>query len=157
MLKKTILFSIFVFFFSYCSVSASGFQIKTIGGLDMDGVTVNHVWYSSNSPVITGITEAYSDVNIDVDSTPDKVTASSDGTWIYHSSLTEGDHTITFTSNGSAITKTITIGNVPADIGALPKAETPTVGNTTPTIILTLTGFFLLLVFPLIKKYSFSS
>lgn len=156
MKKLLISFSVFLvisIFFSP-NVLASGFQLKSIGALDMDGVTVDHIWYSNGTTSITGIAEAYSDVKVKVDSGAEEtVSASSDGTWIYHANLAEGDHTLSFTnSGGSLISKTLTIGNIPADIGALPKAETPTVGNIGPTMVLVLMGLVLALIPVLIFK-----
>lgn len=141
----------FLFLFS-ATVFASGFQLKTIGALDVDGVTAPHIWYSSGGPAITGITTAYTDVEVSVDGVAQpKVSGSSDGTWIYHASLAEGDHTLVFTSIGSTITKTLTIGTVPANVGALTKAETPTVGNIAPTIIFLLLGMGFILTYPVLK------
>ena len=152
-MKKIIpLFVLMLLFLFPQKVLASGFQIKTIGALDMDGVTYGHIWYTTTNPLITGITTANTDVNISVDGNAEKVSADSDGNWIFHSSLGEGDHTLTFTSRGSTITKTLTIGNVPENIGALPKAQTPTVGNLTPTVILFVSGTLLILAYPLLKK-----
>lgn len=150
MRKRFVFLFVLFLVFSSRSVFASGFQIKTIGALDMDGVTASHIWYSNTNPVITGTTIASSDVEINADGKVEKISASSDGTWIYHSTVSEGDHTLTFTSNGSTITKTITIGSIPANVGALTKAETPTVGNTFPTIILFSIGA-LFLIYPLVK------
>lgn len=148
-MKKFLIFFLVLvlpLFFS-SKVLASGFQLKSIGALDMDGVTISHIWYSNGTTTITGLTEAYSDIKVKVDSVAEEtVSASSDGTWIYHANLSDGDHTLSFTNSaGSVISKTLTIGNVPADIGALPKAETPTVGNITPTAVLFLGGLFLIL------------
>lgn len=152
MKKKIFLVFLLVFLLSSVKVFASGFQLKTIGALDVDGVTAGHVWYSSGSPTITGITTAYTDVEVSVDGVAQpKVSASSDGTWIYHASMAEGDHTLVFTSIGSTITKTLTIGTVPENVGALTKATTPTAGNITPTLML----FSLAFLFLLPASYTF--
>lgn len=151
MKKKILLIFLFFFFVSTMTVFASGFQLKTIGALDVDGVTASHIWYSSGSPTITGITTAYTDVEVSVDGVAQpKVSGSSDGTWIYHASLAEGDHTLVFTSIGSTITKTLTIGTVPANVGALTKAETPTVGIITPTLVFLFLGTILILTYPVL-------
>lgn len=141
-------------------VSAGGFQLKTIGALDMDGVTISHIWYLNGSCSITGLAEAYSDIKVKVDQNAEEtVSANSDGTWIYHANLASGDHSLTFTDkNGSVISKTLTIGNIPENIGALPKAETPTVGEITPTAVMFFGGlFFLFVSFLLLRRGRFST
>lgn len=132
------------------SAFASGFQLKTIGVLDVDGVTANHIWYSNGNTTITGITTAYSEVEISADGAVQKINADSSGNWIFHASLAEGDHNLVFTSGGSSISKTLTIGKVPENIGSLSKAETPTVGISFPTIALFLLGIVLLFPIPLL-------
>jgi len=138
-----LIFSSFGIIFT-SSAFASGFQLKTIGVLDVDGVTANHIWYSNGNTTITGITTAYSEVEINVDGVAQKINADSSGNWISHVSLAEGDHNLVFASGGSSISKTLTIGNMPENIGTLPKASTPTVGNITPTVFLLLLGICLI-------------
>jgi len=152
MKKKFIYFICLISFFLVPQIIfASGFQLKTLGALDLDGVTVDHIWYSAQNPTITGIAPASSEVKITVDGVDQQVTADSSGNWIFHPTLIDGDHTLVFTNAGSTtITKTITIGNIPENIGALPKAETPTVGNITPTIIFLTIGIILLISSPIV-------
>lgn len=154
---KFIFFSILFFLILSQEVFGSGFQLKTIGTLDMDGVTYNHIWYSNGNCLITGITQPNSTVTLKIDQeAPQSATADAQGNWSFQVSLSQGDHTLTFTdSSGAVITKTLTIGNIPSNIGTLPKAETPTVGFFTPTILLSLIGF-LLIIFPFSKKRIFS-
>ena len=154
---KKIVFTLTFFIFKIIfisSVLASGFQLKTIGALDVDGVTTNHIWYTNGNITFTGIAIPNSEIEVSVDGTIQKINADSSGNWIFRASLAEGDHNLVFTSGGSSISKTLTVGNVPENIGSLPKASTPTVGNIYPTMILLLLGggFFLPLPFLFLKK-----
>lgn len=152
-----------IFCFLYLSfplkIFASGFQLKSIGVLNMDGVTVNHIWYSNGNCQITGVAQPNSSVRVKVDQNPEEtVQVNTEGVWIYNASLSQGDHQIVFTdSTGAVIAKTLTIGNIPKNIGALPKAETPTVGNAFPLVLFSFLGI-IFLIFPLIylKKFKFS-
>lgn len=151
MREKILWLSLLLFFISFASVvHASGFQIKTIGVLDVDGVNASHLWYTNGNTTITGITTAYSEVEISVDGSSQKINADSSGGWIFHANLSDGDHNLIFTSNSSSITRTLTIGkNLPTNLGTLPKAETPTVGNLRPTLMFLTLGGLLLFLSPL--------
>jgi hypothetical protein len=140
-----------IFFFvlllgSPLPILASGFQLKTVGVMDVDGVTYDHLWYTGGNVTFTGIALADASVTATIDGTGSSVTADSSGNWSYSTSLAAGDHTVSFTSNESTISFTLTIGEVPAGVGGLPTATTPTAGTITPTLLVIgsgLTLFFL--------------
>ena len=117
-------------------ILASGFQLKTVGALNVDGVSYKHLWYTNSQLTFTGITLANAQITATIDGSTSTVTANSSGNWSFAATLSGGDHQVSFTSNGSTIAFTLTIGKeIPAGVGGLPTAETPTVGTVTPTII----------------------
>lgn len=138
--------------FSFVSkTSASGFALKTVGALNVDGITYKQLWYTNGNLSFTGIALANTQVTATIDSTSNNVTSDSSGNWSYGATLANGDHQVSFSSGGSSIDFTLTIGQVPEGIGSLPTTQTPTVGIITPTILLLSLG--VLLVFsPLLKK-----
>lgn len=113
---------------------ASGFQLKTIGVMNVDGTTLNHLYYSSTNVTFTGEAVANATVTAQINSFSESVTADSSGSWSYSGILNNGDNIVSFTSNDSTISFTLTIGEVPAGVGSLTKSETPTVGTATYTI-----------------------
>jgi hypothetical protein len=119
--------------------------------MSVDGVTYDHLWYSSGSVTFTGIGLASAEVTATINSVSETVTADTAGDWSYSTTLADGDHVVSFTSSESTISFTLTIGEVPADVGSLPTAETPTAGVVTPTIILGSLGLALV-VFPLFLR-----
>lgn len=123
---------------------AAGFQLKTVGALSVEGVTYTQLWYSNGSVTFTGIALENAQVTATIDGTSETVTADASGNWSYTANLTDGDHQVSFASNESTISFTLTIGSVPETVGSLPTAETPTVGTVTPTIVFLFLGTFLL-------------
>lgn len=106
----------------------------------MEGVTYDHLWYTSTNVTFTGITTANAAVTANINGTSGSATADASGNWSYTTTLNEGDNSVSFTSNESTISFTLTIGEVPEGVGGLPEAETPTVGTIEPTIIFLLLG-----------------
>lgn len=117
------------------TVFASGFQLKTIGALNVDGVTYSHLWYSSTNVTFTGITPAGTDVTATIDGAANAATVDAGGNWTYTTTLTEGDHPVQFSSSAGSVSFTLTIGATPDGVGALTPPATPTVGIISPTII----------------------
>lgn len=127
-------------------VFASGFQLKTIGDMSVDGVTYDQLWYSSGDVTFTGIAGASEAVTIVIDGTSSSVTSGADGNWNYSTTLAEGDHVMSFASSGGSVAFTLTIGATPEGVGALTPAETPTVGVSWPTMTLIASGMGLLVL-----------
>lgn len=135
------------------SLYAAGFQLKTVGALNVEGVTYTQLWYSNGNVTFTGIALENAEITATIDGTSETITADASGNWSYTASLADGDHQISFASNESTVSFTLTIGEVPANVGALPTAETPTVGIISPTLGLLLFGmFFLLSAFYFLKR-----
>lgn len=133
-------------------IHASGFQLKTIGNLNVSGVNLSQIWYTNgNNLGFTGLALENAAVIANIDGTAATVNADAAGNWSYMTSLSEGDHQINFTSNESTIAFTLTIGEPATGAGSLPTTETPTVGIMTPTIIAFISGLFLTFL-PLILK-----
>ncbi|OGG04924.1 hypothetical protein A2Z33_06525 [Candidatus Gottesmanbacteria bacterium RBG_16_52_11] len=124
---------------------ASGFQVKTVGSMNVDGVTYDHLWYTSGNVTFTGIGVAGSAVTATVDGTGNAVTVDADGNWSFATTLTEGDHSISFSSDAGSRSFTLTIGPVPEGVGALTPAEVPTAGAIGPTLAAISAGSALLL------------
>ena len=142
--KLLILFTLTFFLIFPQSLFAAGFQLKTVGSLDVEGVTYTQLWYSSGNVTFTGTALENAQVTATIDGTSETVTADASGNWSYTTSLADGDHQVSFTSNESTLAFTLTIGAVPEDVGSLPAAETPTVGLISPTIILLFAGILII-------------
>lgn len=152
LLKIPLFFLLALLLLTPKTVLASGFQLKTVGALDVDGVTYKHLWYTNgNNLLFTGVALQNTQVTATIDGASNTTTADSSGSWSYSKTLTGGDHQISFSSGGSSVSFTLTIGEVPANIGSLSKVESPTVGTITPTIALLSFGV-LLASYPLIVK-----
>jgi len=116
---------------------AGTFSLKTIGALNVDGVSYKHYWYTNGNLTFSGSSLENAQITATIDGTSQTITADSSGNWSHHVSLADGDHDISFTSNGSTITFVLTIGeNIPENVGAISTPETPTVGTILPTLIL---------------------
>lgn len=126
-------------------VLASGFQVKTVGALNVEGITYNHLWYTDGNVTFSGVALQNAQITATMDGNNQTATADASGNWSYSTTLTNGDHSISFASDGSTVSFTLTIGEVPADIGNLPAASTPAVGIVTPTFLLLFLGTFLIL------------
>jgi len=146
------LLTFFLCLFFSPSVLAAGFQLKSVGGLNTEGATLSHLWYSNSSVTFTGTALGNATVTATIDGTTNTATADASGNWSYSTTLAEGDHQISFSSDGSTISFTLTIGQPPADIGSLPTATTPTAGNATPTIIFLSSGGLLILSFLFLSR-----
>ena len=134
---------------------ASGFQLKRVGALNVDGVTYNHLWYTDGKLTFSGIALANSSVTATIDSTTSAVTADSSGNWSYGATLADGDHQVSFSPKEGSVSFTLTIGkNLPPGVGQLPSAQTPTVGIVTPTVVILFSGMFLVFSSLLLKKWS---
>ena len=134
-----LLISVLVLLFPQ-TLLAAGFQLKTVGGLNVEGVTYNQLWYSSTSVTFTGTALQDAIVTATINGTSGTTTADASGNWSYSATLNEGDNTVSFESGGSTVSFTLTIGEVPADVGGLTAAQTPTVGMTTPTLVFVFLG-----------------
>ncbi|MBI2464842.1 hypothetical protein HYV64_01750 [Candidatus Shapirobacteria bacterium] len=124
---------------------ASGFHLKLIGNADTGGRQISHWWYSSSKPVFSGEAMPGAAVVFDIDGSALEINADSSGNWNFAAQepLSDGDHQITITSDGSTIKFTLTIGNgnVNWDSVQNGSSETlPTVGTSLPTILLFITG-----------------
>ena len=152
-MRRFLIWSIILvlFFIFPLSIFASGFQLKTVGALNVDGVTYDQLWYSSESVTFTGTSLENAQITATIDGASETTTADASGSWSYSTTLSAGDHQISFTSQESTISFTLTIGDVPADVGGLSTTETPTVGTAIPTIISIALGMSLI-IFPFILK-----
>lgn len=144
-----------LFLLSAKTISAGGFSLKTVGALDVDGSSYKHFWYTDGSLNFTGSALQNAQITAIVDGQSSTLNADGSGNWSHFASLADGDHNISFSSAGSTISFVLTIGrNIPEDVGAIAKAETPTVGTVSYTVGLFLVGMVLLFLPILIKRAS---
>lgn len=122
------------------SLFAAGFQLKTVGGLNVDGVTYDHLWYTNTNITFTGTALQNATITATINGAGGTAIADASGNWSYTATLNQGDNTVSFESGGSMISFTLSIGEVPAEVGGLTAAQTPTVGTTTPTLVLIFLG-----------------
>lgn len=120
-------------------VMASGFNLKSIGSVETNGM-VSHWWYTSPNPKLKGESLPTVAVDVSIDGETETVPTSSDGEWEYQSTkLTTGDHEVVLKSGDSTISFRLTIGTDTVDWDAVGKGSTkalPVAGSTETTIVL---------------------
>lgn len=127
-------------------VWASGFAITSIGEVSTNGKYYSKFWHTSLAPTIRGVALPGADILVDIDGTQVQIAADSSGDWVYTPPVqTDGDRVFTFTSNGSTIKTTITLGKTNVDWskaigGDDATTNLPSVGNPWPTAVLLLAG-----------------
>ena len=145
MLKSLVIaLALCLFFFS--SVSAAGFQLKSIGALDVTGAVSQEWWYTTANPSLSGITTPGSTVTVNIDSVDYQALVDGAGTWSFNpTTLAEGDHTISLNSSAGSQSFTLHISqNIPADVTAPTPKDLPVVGSGDQTIWLLLGALFIL-------------
>lgn len=140
-----LVFFIMLFGLVKSNVLASGFNIKSIGAVNTSGLQLSHWWYTNSNPTIVGEAPSGSSVSISIDGTETTVTADESNNWSYTTGgLSDGDHSIAVSNNGSTISFTLTTGanNVNWDaVAKTPSQTLPTVGIILPTVLLSASGF----------------
>ena len=152
-----VLVMVCLFGLSTNKVLASGFNLKSIGSVNTSGRQISHWWYSSSNPTFVGEAPSGSTVIINVDGSETSVTADGSNNWSYSTgSLSNGDHSVSISNNGSTISFTLTAGaenvnwdTVNADAGT---TTLPTVGIVIPTMIFSGTGAGLVILAKRILK-----
>jgi len=146
-------FSLFYFLlfslYNYTPVSAAGFNLKSISGVNTDGKIYSRWYYTGLQPTFSGEAPGSSAVDIIIDGQSYQTAANAAGEWQFTvpAALTAGDHTVVLKNNGSEINFTLTLGkeNVNWDEISQGGGETlPTVGIISPTIISLLGGLSLI-------------
>lgn len=127
-------------------VSASGFQLKFIGGLDVTGAVSKEWWYTTANPKLSGISSAGSAVTIKIDEVDYPASVDAAGNWNYQPTvLNDGDHTVSLTSSAGSQSFTLHIGqNIPADVTAPAPKDMPVAGSSEQTMWLFLGAGFIL-------------
>src|SRR3989304_7701430 len=98
---KTLVVVLGLFLLFTSSVFAAGFQLKSIGVLDVTGTMSKEWWYTTVNPPLSGITTAGSSVTVNIDSVDYQATVDSLGSWTYApTTLTDGDHQPALSSTG---------------------------------------------------------
>lgn len=126
-------------------VLASGFNLKSIGGVDTSGRQLSQWWYTGSSPVLIGEAGTGASVEIDIDGEKGSAVTDESGNWSYSSpSLSDGDHQIVLSNSESNISFTLTTGvdnvnwdAVNSDSGS---EALPAAGVIWPGLIVLLTG-----------------
>lgn len=116
-----------VFLLSTTEIRAGGFGLTSIGGVDTSGKQLSHWWYTSTRPTFRGVAESSVDIIFDIDGTALQIGSDSSGDWVFtpESGLSEGDHNIKITSNGSEISFVLTIGTGNVNWDAVDSGSAP--------------------------------
>jgi len=143
--------------FKSTNVLASGFNLKSIGSVDTSGRQISHWWYSGGVPAFTGEAPSGSTVTISVDGSEGSVTVGDNNDWSYSPGLlSDGDHSVIITNNGSTINFTLTMGagnvNWEAVNSETGKSTLPTVGFVFPTALLSVSGLGLVVLAKAVAK-----
>lgn len=147
-MNKKILFSLligFLFLLTGSKALASGFNLKSIGGVDTSGRQLSQWWYTGSSPVFIGEATAGASVEIDIDGEKGTAVTDESGNWSYSSpALSDGDHQVVLSNSESNISFTLTTGvdnvnwdAVNSDSGS---EALPAAGVVWPGLIVLLTG-----------------
>lgn len=120
---------------------ASGFHIKSIGGVETGGRQMSRFWHTSHQPTLKGEALPGASVIITIDDQANEVNADSAGEWVFIpvTPLPDGDHLVKVVSGGSVVNMTLTIGSSNVnytEIGETEDGTLPTVGIFWPTLIL---------------------
>jgi len=153
-MKRLLPLIVFLSFILFSSpLSAGGFYLKSIGELNVEGASYDHLWYTGSNVTFTGVAPASSTVTIAIDGTSATATATSSGAWSYSTTLSQGDHSIILsTPSAESYNFTLTIGEVPEGVGAIQAPDTPVAGSVTPTVLALVLGTSLLLSPLLVNK-----
>ena len=139
---KAIVLALLIFLLSSTSVLASGFHLKSIGGVETGGIQGGKWWHTQNQPTLTGEGSPGTTADITIDGTLYKTDVNSDADWTFTPpALADGEHQIQFINQGSSFTITLVTGKENVDWDAVGKGvdqTLPTVGVTWPTIALVL-------------------
>ena len=137
-------FGLLLVLISSQKILASGFNLKSIGGVDTSGKATGHWWYTSNNPLFVGDALPTVAVDVSIDGVTATAPTSSDGTWQYQpTTLSDGDHQVVLTSGGSTISFTLTIGSANVNWDSVNKGTgeaLPATGNMEMTWLLIITG-----------------
>lgn len=140
----SIIFGLFLFLISVNYGLASGFNLKSIGSVNVSGLGGGHWWYTTENPLLSGDALPTVAVDVSIDGVTETAPISSDGSWQYQpKTLGGGDHQMILTSGGSTIKFILTIGADKVDWGAVEKGggeALPATGNTELTWLLIATG-----------------
>lgn len=137
-----------VSFFIFPSVVfAQTLQLNTIGAMDVSSVSYDHWWYTNSNVTFAGTAGANATVSVVAGATTGSATADASGNWSYAATLAEGaDHAMSFSSGGSTVAFTLTIGPLPADVGTTTATSSamPVAGVSWPTIGMLVFGLVLI-------------
>lgn len=145
-MKKYFLVSLvlIISLFNQGSVLASGFNMKSIGGVDTSGRQISHWWYSGTVVTFSGEAGPETSVTVKINGNTSNVNADTSGEWSYSTTLEEGDHEVSFSNNGSEIKFTLTTGKENVDWEAVNSDEgtekLPSAGVIWPGVLILLGG-----------------
>ena len=133
------------------SVFASGFNLKSIGGVNTDGKLYDQWWYSGLQPTLSGEAPADSSVEIVIGSGSYQATTDESGNWNFAipEPLATGDHQVSLTNSDSTISFTLTLGANDVDwqtVGSSSAQSLPTVGIIFPTLFFLAAGGGMIIV-----------
>ena len=120
---KSLAIALSLLFLSTSIIFAAGFQLKSIGALDVAGAVSKDWWYTTVNPSLSGMTTVGSTVTVNIDSVDYPANVDGAGNWSFNpTTLSDGDHSVSLTSSAGSQSFTLHIGpNIPA--GRLPPSR----------------------------------
>lgn len=144
MIRKTIYLLILIWGIFIIPVHASGFNLKSIGGVDTDGKLYSTWYHTQLQPTFAGEAQTSSEVDIKIDDQTYTAEADENGSWTWTppEALSVGEHTVVLTNQESEISFSLVLGeeNVNWDEVSETGEALPTVGIIEPTLILLTSG-----------------
>ena len=134
---------------------AGAFHLTSIGQLATQGAVFDKWYYTGTQPTFRGEGLAGETVTIVLDGESFTSTIDENNQWSFTppTSLTTGEHYISFASAGSSFGFTLIIGNeLPADLVVPEATSTPVAGGALPTLLVTSLGSSLLGISYLVGK-----
>jgi len=130
---------------------ASGFNLKSIGGVNTDGKLYDQWWFNGLQPTFSGDAPAETLIDIVIDGNSHQTTTDELGNWIFTipEPLTSGDHQISLANSESNIAFTLTLGENEVNwttVGSDSGESLPTVGIFFPTLFLLIGGGGVILI-----------
>lgn len=96
---------------------AASLTLTSIGALSTEGSMYAEWWYTGTNPTLSGTASAGATVKVNVDGNEQTTTADGSGSWSMGTTMSEGDHQITITSDGETYSFSLNIGSTMPDFG----------------------------------------
>ena len=133
---KSLAIALSLLFLSTSIIFAAGFQLKSIGALDVTGAVSKDWWYITANPSLSGMVTVGSTVTVNIDSVDYPANVDGSGNWSFNpTTLSDGDHSVSLTSSAGSQSFTLHIGqNIPAEVTAPEPKDMPVAGSSEQTM-----------------------